>query len=65
LGNRKRSHAYDFKSWAPVAHTCNLATEEAEIRRIVVQSQPRQIVSSMRPYLEKKNFHKKREGLME
>jgi hypothetical protein len=48
-----------------VAHTCNLATEEAEIRRIVVQSQPRQIVSSMRPYLEKKNFHKKREGLME
>jgi hypothetical protein len=28
----------------PVAHACNLATQEAEIRRIVVQSQLRQIV---------------------
>jgi predicted P-loop ATPase len=27
-----------------VAHTCILATQEAEIRRITVQSQPRQIV---------------------
>jgi hypothetical protein len=26
-------------SWAPVAHTCN-PTQEAAIRRIVVQSQP-------------------------
>jgi hypothetical protein len=29
----------------PVAHTLILATQEAEIRRITVQSQPRQIVS--------------------
>jgi hypothetical protein len=36
-----------------------LATQEAEIRRIVVRSQPRQIV---RPYLEK-NLH--REGMVE
>jgi hypothetical protein len=28
----------------PVAHACNLATREAEIRRILVQSQPEQIV---------------------
>jgi hypothetical protein len=28
----------------PVAHTCDLATQEAEIRRIEVQSQPRQTV---------------------
>jgi hypothetical protein len=33
-----------------VAHICNLATQEAEIRRIAVQSQPGQIMS---PYLEK------------
>jgi hypothetical protein len=39
-----------------VAHTCNLATQEAEIRRITVQSQPGQIVA--RPYL-KKTLHKK------
>jgi hypothetical protein len=31
-------------SWAPVAHTHNPATEEAEVRRILVQSQPGQIV---------------------
>jgi hypothetical protein len=37
-----------------------LATQEAEIRRILVQSQPRQIF--MRPYLEKIH-HKK--GLVE
>jgi hypothetical protein len=27
-----------------VAHACNLAAQDAEIRRIKVQSQPRQIV---------------------
>jgi hypothetical protein len=31
-------------SWVPVAHTCNPSTREAEIRRIVVQSQLGQIV---------------------
>jgi hypothetical protein len=30
-------------SWARVAHTCN-STQEAEIRRIMVRSQPGQIV---------------------
>jgi hypothetical protein len=48
LGNRKRSHAYDFKSWntpGPRITPVILATKEADIRRIVVQSQARQIVS--------------------
>jgi hypothetical protein len=46
--------------WAPVAHTCIiLGTQEAEIRRIVVQSQPRQIVT--RSYLGK-THHKKSTG---
>jgi hypothetical protein len=31
-------------SWVPVAHACNPSCLEAEIRRIVVQGQPRQIV---------------------
>jgi hypothetical protein len=43
-----------------VAHACNPAIEEAEIKRTAVQSQPRQIV--WRPYLEK-THHK--EGLEE
>jgi hypothetical protein len=30
--------------WAPVAHPVILATQEAEIRRITVRSQPRQIL---------------------
>jgi hypothetical protein len=30
--------------WVPVTHALILATQEAEIRRIMVQSQPRQIV---------------------
>jgi hypothetical protein len=34
-------HNFDL---APVAHTCNLATQEAEIRKIAVQIQSRQIV---------------------
>jgi hypothetical protein len=39
-----------------------LATQEAEIRRIAVQSQPRQIIHEILPYL-KKIHHKK--GLVE
>jgi hypothetical protein len=31
-------------AWKPVAHACNLASQEAEIRRITVQSQSGQIV---------------------
>jgi hypothetical protein len=42
-----------------VVHTCNVATQEAEIRRVEVPRQPRQIE---RPYLEKTR-HKK--GLVE
>jgi hypothetical protein len=38
-----------------VAHTCNLATQEAESRRSAVPSQPR-TNNSARPYLEK-NHH--------
>jgi hypothetical protein len=34
-------------NWALVAHAVILATQEAEIRRITVQSQPRQIVCEM------------------
>jgi hypothetical protein len=45
--------------WTPVAHTC-IATQEAEIRRIVIRSQPRQIV---RKISSQKNHHKK--GLVE
>jgi hypothetical protein len=33
-----------FVSWAPVAYACNPSYQEAESRRIVVLSQPRQIV---------------------
>jgi hypothetical protein len=44
-----------------VAHAVILATQEAEIRRIMVQSQPRQIAPH-RPYPEK-TLHKK--GLVE
>jgi hypothetical protein len=48
------------KCRAPVAHTCNpIATQEAEIRRIVVQSQPQQIVCKT---LSQKTLHKKRAG---
>jgi Fic family protein len=45
-----------------VAHTCNLATQEAEIRRIAVQSQLWQIVRETLSQKKKKN-HKK--GLVE
>jgi hypothetical protein len=45
----------------PVAHTYNLPTQKAEIRRILVQSHPGQIVPQD-SFLEK-NFHKK--GLVE
>jgi transposase len=40
-----------------------LVTQEAEIRRIMVQRQPRQIVS--RSYLENIHHKKKRAGLVE
>jgi hypothetical protein len=44
-----------------MAHTC---TQEAEIRRIVIQSQPRQIIHKiLRTPLPKKALHK--EGLVE
>jgi hypothetical protein len=36
------------KNWAPVAYTVILATQEAEIRRITVQSQPGQIIPVIR-----------------
>jgi hypothetical protein len=39
-----------------------LASQKAEIRRIAVQSQPKQIIHFMRPYLEE-TLHKK--GLVE
>jgi hypothetical protein len=42
-----------------VAHTCILATQEAEIRGITVQSQPGQTVHKT---LSQKNHHKKRAG---
>jgi hypothetical protein len=42
--------------WVPVAHIC-VATQEAEIRRIVVHSQPGQIV---RETLSQKTLHKNR-----
>jgi hypothetical protein len=45
---------------APVAHTVILATQEAEIRRIKIQSQPRQIVHET---LTQKSLHQK--GLVE
>jgi hypothetical protein len=41
----------------PVAHACNLATQEAEIRRIVVQSQLRQIVLKT---VSQKTLHQKK-----
>jgi hypothetical protein len=41
---------------APVAHTCN-PNQEATIRRIVVQTQPRQIVHEI---LSQKTFHSKK-----
>jgi hypothetical protein len=42
-----------------VAHACNPSYSGAEIRRIVVQSQPRQIVLKT---LSQKAIHKKRAG---
>jgi hypothetical protein len=39
--------SFDFKKnhcWVPVAHACILATQEAETRRIMVRSQPGEIV---------------------
>jgi hypothetical protein len=39
------------------AHTCNPATQEAEIRKIVVQSQPGQVVHET---LSRKNCSQKR-----
>jgi hypothetical protein len=37
------------RGWAPVAHACNLAAQEAEIRRIRVPSKPGQIVCETLP----------------
>jgi hypothetical protein len=42
-----------------VAHACNPSSQEAEIRRITVQSQPGQIV---RKTLSRKTPHKHRAG---
>jgi hypothetical protein len=39
-----------------------LATQEAEIRRIIVQSQPRQTVHETLAQKKKKTHHKKRAG---
>jgi hypothetical protein len=39
-----------------------LATQEAEIKRIMVQSQPQ---AGFRPYLKKKKLLKKKKGLVE
>jgi hypothetical protein len=45
-------------SWAQLVHTCNLATQEAEVRRIMVRSQPGQIVHKTlsRKYPSKKGW---------
>jgi hypothetical protein len=48
------------EGWAPVLHACILATQDAAIRKIKVQSQPRQKVHET---LSRKNLHKK--GLVE
>jgi hypothetical protein len=48
-----------------VAHTYNLATQEAEIRRIAVQSQPRQIVHKTLSKKKKKKPFTQKEGLVE
>jgi hypothetical protein len=42
-----------------VAHTLILATQEAEIGRIMVQNQPGQIVQETLSRRKKKNHHKK------
>jgi hypothetical protein len=46
----------------PVAHACNLATQEVEIRRIVVQSQPGEIFCEI---LSRKTLHKNKIRLVE
>jgi hypothetical protein len=43
-------------SWVPVAHACNLATQEAEIRRIMVEASLGKLFT--RPYLEKPSTKK-------
>jgi hypothetical protein len=48
------------RGWAPVAHTVILATKEAEIRRIAVQSQLRQSVHETLP---KNSSQKKASGV--
>jgi hypothetical protein len=53
-GFKKEAH-----SWVPVAQPVILATQEAEIKRIVVQSQPCQ----MRSYLEKTRAGEMAEGI--
>jgi hypothetical protein len=42
--NPMPTHKKDSGSQARMAHTCHLATWKAEIGRILVQSQPEQIV---------------------
>jgi hypothetical protein len=44
-----------------MAHTCNSSTQEAEIRRIMVQIQPGQIVRETLP--QKYPSHKRSDGL--
>jgi hypothetical protein len=45
--------------WVPVAHACDLATQEVHIRRIEVQSQPGQTVYKA---LSQKSLSQKRAG---
>jgi hypothetical protein len=56
---RKGIYKNNDRSQALVAHAC-LATQEAEIRRIMVQSQPRQTVHETLSQKKKKKNHKKR-----
>jgi hypothetical protein len=41
---KKSNQKRESLTWVPMAHACNLATCEAEIGRIAIQGQPRQIV---------------------
>jgi hypothetical protein len=48
------------KSWALVVHTVIIATQEAEIRRIVVQNQLGQVVGETDPVSKKNHPHHKK-----
>jgi hypothetical protein len=59
---RDLSHIFPLTTFIVCRAPVILATQEAAIRRIVIQSQPRQIFKETLSQKKKKNPHKKRAG---